>query len=136
MGSEKEGFREQLARIDKAFPDKELLSAQEVANWLGLKRETVIKYYGYAFQAVSSADTAPRLIWQARFPSNWKLKIERGKRGIMMSPLMMAYMEKNRKRERRARRLSEVIESAILGCALMGAVALLICIGCVLEAVI
>lgn len=53
MGSEKEGFREQLARIDKAFPDKELLSAQEVANWLGLKRETVIKYYGYAFQAVS-----------------------------------------------------------------------------------
>ena len=38
MGSEKEGFREQLARIDKAFPDKELLSAQEVANWLGLKR--------------------------------------------------------------------------------------------------
>ena len=64
------------------------------------------------------------------------LKIESGKRGIMMSPLMMAYMEKNRKRERRARRLSEVIESAILGCALMGAVALLIWLGCVLEALI
>ena len=53
-----------------------------------------------------------------------------------MSPLMMAYMEKNRKRERRARRLSEIIECAILGCAFMGAVALLICIGCLLEAVI
>ena len=64
------------------------------------------------------------------------LKIESGKRGIMMSPLMMAYMEKNRKRERRARRLSEVIECAILGCAFMGAVALLIWLGCVLEAVI
>lgn len=64
------------------------------------------------------------------------LKIERGKRGIVMSPLMIAYFERNRKRERRARRLSEVIESAVLGCAFMGAVALLIWLGCVLEAVI
>ena len=64
------------------------------------------------------------------------LKIEGGKRGIVMSPLMMAYMEKNKKRERRARRLSEVIESAVLGCAFMGAVALLIWLGCVLEALI
>ena len=64
------------------------------------------------------------------------LKIERGKRGIVMSPLMIAYIERNRKRERRARRLSEVIESAVLGCAFMGAVALLIWLGCVLEAVI
>lgn len=64
------------------------------------------------------------------------LKIERGKRGIVMSPLMIAYIERNRKRERRARRLSEVIESAVLGCAFMGAVALLIWLGCLLEAVI
>lgn len=64
------------------------------------------------------------------------LKIESGKRGIMMSPLMIAYFERSRKRERRMRRLSEIIESAILGCAFMGAVALLICIGCLLEAVI
>ena len=64
------------------------------------------------------------------------LKIESGKRGIMMSPLMMAYMEKNRKRDRQVRRLSEIIEGAILGCAFMGAVALLIWLGCVLEAVI
>lgn len=53
-----------------------------------------------------------------------------------MSPLMIAYIERNRKRERRARRLSEVIEGAVLGCALMGAVALLIWLGCLLEAVI
>ncbi|MGN1082828.1 MAG: hypothetical protein ACI4SJ_04710 [Candidatus Avispirillum sp.] len=53
-----------------------------------------------------------------------------------MSPLMMAYTEKNRKRERRVRRLSEVIESAVLGAAFMGAVALLIWVGCVLEALI
>lgn len=64
------------------------------------------------------------------------LKIEGGKRGIMMSPLMIAYFERNRKRERRARRLSEVIECAILGCAFMGAVALLIWVGSLLEAVI
>ena len=54
----------------------------------------------------------------------------------MMSPLMIAYIERNRKRERRARRLSEIIECAILGCAFMGAVALLIWLGCVLEALI
>ena len=53
-----------------------------------------------------------------------------------MSPLMMAYMERNRKRERQVRRLSEIIESAVLGCAFMGAVALLIWLGCVLEALI
>ena len=53
-----------------------------------------------------------------------------------MSPLMMAYMKKSRKRERRVRRLSEVIESAVLGAAFMGAVALLIWVGSFLEAVI
>lgn len=53
-----------------------------------------------------------------------------------MSPLMMAHMEKNRKRERRARRLAKVVECAVPGCALMGAVALLIWLGCVLEALL
>lgn len=53
-----------------------------------------------------------------------------------MSPLMMAYMEKNRKRERRARRLAEVFECTVLGCAFVGAVALLIWVGSLLEALL
>lgn len=53
-----------------------------------------------------------------------------------MSPLMIAYFERSRKRERRTRRLLEAFEVAVLGAVFMGAVALLIWVGSLLEAVI
>ena len=38
---EKEGFRENLERIDAAFPDKEMLNVSEVSRYTGLDRGKV-----------------------------------------------------------------------------------------------
>ena len=43
MAREKEGYRDNLARIDAAYPDKELLSLAEVSRYLGVHRETAGK---------------------------------------------------------------------------------------------
>lgn len=43
MAREKESYRENLARIDKAFPEKELLKFPEVVAFLGLDRRMVEK---------------------------------------------------------------------------------------------
>ena len=42
MPREKEGFREQLARLDERFPDKETLGMAEVSAYLGTYRRTLI----------------------------------------------------------------------------------------------
>ena len=38
---EKEGFRENLERINAAFPDKEMLNVSEVSRYIGLDRGKV-----------------------------------------------------------------------------------------------
>ncbi len=45
MGREKEDFRDNLERLEEKFPDKEMLSAREVADYLGLDIRTVRKYF-------------------------------------------------------------------------------------------
>lgn len=49
MAREKEGFRENLARIDAKFPDKELLTVGEATAFIGRDYKTVIKLYGAHF---------------------------------------------------------------------------------------
>lgn len=44
MPREKELFRDNLERLDKAFPNKEILDLAEVANYLGVCRRTLVKH--------------------------------------------------------------------------------------------
>ena len=53
MAREKEAYRDNLARLDKAFPEKELLKFPEVVTFLGLDRRMVEKKFGGKFQRVS-----------------------------------------------------------------------------------
>ena len=51
MAREKEGFREQLERLDEKFPDKELLTKGEVIEFLGISPSTMTrraKEFGFA----------------------------------------------------------------------------------------
>lgn len=43
MPREKEGFREQLARLDELFPGKEVLSMNEVCAMLRTDRRTILR---------------------------------------------------------------------------------------------
>lgn len=45
MPREKEAYRDNLLRLDKRFPDKEVLNQNEVARFLGIDTRTVKKYY-------------------------------------------------------------------------------------------
>lgn len=44
MAREKELFRDNLERLDRAFPGKELLTIQDVAQYTGLCANTVRRY--------------------------------------------------------------------------------------------
>lgn len=44
MAREKEGFRDNLERLDKAFPGKELLKLTELVRYAGVDRRTIQKY--------------------------------------------------------------------------------------------
>ena len=43
---EKENFRDNLERLDKRFPNKELLTRTECAVYLGCSEKTVKRRYG------------------------------------------------------------------------------------------
>ena len=43
---EKRDFRDNLERLDNAFPDKELLTQTECAKYLGVSNKTVKRRYG------------------------------------------------------------------------------------------
>ena len=45
MSREKENFRDQLERIDKAFPDKEILSRKDVAEFTGICYSEIRKHF-------------------------------------------------------------------------------------------
>lgn len=45
MSREKEDFRDNLERLEEKFPDKEIISAREAADFLGLDIRTVRKYF-------------------------------------------------------------------------------------------
>jgi len=45
MPREKESYRDNLARLEDAFPSKQLLSPKEVARWAGRDVRTIRKFY-------------------------------------------------------------------------------------------
>lgn len=47
MPREKEAFRDQLERLTKAFPGKEVLTATEVARFLGRDVRTVREHFTF-----------------------------------------------------------------------------------------
>lgn len=49
MAREKEGFREQLQRLDEQFPDKEMLNQKELASYLGCDPKTIRRRYNHLF---------------------------------------------------------------------------------------
>lgn len=47
MPREKESYRDNLERIKEKYPHKEMLTTQEVANFMGLDRRTVKKMFSF-----------------------------------------------------------------------------------------
>jgi hypothetical protein len=47
MAREKESYRDNLERLDKMFPGKEMLSTVDVAMFTGMARTTVLKMYSF-----------------------------------------------------------------------------------------
>lgn len=57
--SEKAGYRDNLARIDAAFPDKETLTKSDIAKFEGLHWQTVAKRYKFnQFGCITKSDWA------------------------------------------------------------------------------
>lgn len=44
MPREKEAYRDNLVRLNEAFPDRDMLTIKEVAHWMGRDVKTVKKY--------------------------------------------------------------------------------------------
>ena len=59
MSREKDGFRANLERIDKAYPKKELLTVTEIAKFEGCDRGAVKKRYKWnAHGMITKSDWA------------------------------------------------------------------------------
>lgn len=59
MSREKDGFRDNLERIDKAFPNKEMLNAMDLAKFEGHHRTTIRQRYVFnRFGEISKSDWA------------------------------------------------------------------------------
>ena len=58
MPREKECFRDYLERLDQKFPDKEVLTQKECADFIGRDARTVKKYYGIDKRGISKVKLA------------------------------------------------------------------------------
>ena len=58
---EKAGYRDNLERIKDRFPDKELLSKKDVAEFCGIRYETVVKMFPFKNNYISCATLAREL---------------------------------------------------------------------------
>lgn len=56
MPREKEGFRDQLARLDELFPGRETLKIEEAAKMLGLYRGTLLNDKTFPARKVGEAN--------------------------------------------------------------------------------
>ncbi len=61
MAKEKINFRDNLERIDKRFPDKELLQQKECAEYLGCSTDKVRRVYNIRSGGITKVEFA-RLI--------------------------------------------------------------------------
>jgi hypothetical protein len=58
MPREKADYRDLLERLDVAFPNKEMLTKTEVAEWLGVGRATINRRYGWPRGKVTKTQVA------------------------------------------------------------------------------
>ena len=61
MSREKELYRDNLERLDAAFPNKEMLTQIEVANYCGMARHTVTKHFHFTERYISKTVLAREL---------------------------------------------------------------------------
>lgn len=58
---EKEGFREQLERLDVKFPDRELIKLSEASRLLGMHRITLTEDKGFPKKRVKGRWMIPKV---------------------------------------------------------------------------
>lgn len=61
MPREKEGFRDNLERLNDFFPNMELLSIQDLIKFTGRDRATVKKYFPFKGSYISKVEAAKAL---------------------------------------------------------------------------
>lgn len=61
MPREKESYRDNLERLDMAFPGRELLTINDVSVFLGINYRTVKKWYEFRNNRISKATLARML---------------------------------------------------------------------------
>lgn len=63
MSREKQGYRENLARVDEAFPGREMLTATEIARWFGCSPDKVRRDFKFSatLRRISKADLARQM---------------------------------------------------------------------------
>ena len=66
MAREKEGFREQLARLDAKFPGRECITRQEACALLGFYRRTLLNPKTFPRKMIGTAYAIP-LVGLARW---------------------------------------------------------------------
>ena len=59
MAREKEGFREQLARLDEKFPGRECITLQEACDLLGFYRRTLLNDKTFPRKMIGTAYAIP-----------------------------------------------------------------------------
>lgn len=60
MAREKDGYRDNLERLNEMFPDRELLTIADVMDFCGVSRNTVKKWFKFnpTTKRISKADLA------------------------------------------------------------------------------
>lgn len=61
MPREKEGYRDNLELLIAFFPDKRLLTVQDISRWSGLTVETIKKHYFGERKYMSIAEVARKI---------------------------------------------------------------------------
>ena len=61
MSREKEGFRDNLERLDQKFPNTELLNVQDLVNFTGRDRRTVKDVFPFSKNYISKVEAARTL---------------------------------------------------------------------------
>lgn len=61
MSREKPTFRSELERLDAAFPDKEYLTVKELADYLGLSKQSIYRNWHDHFNTTIHGFTKTRV---------------------------------------------------------------------------
>lgn len=61
MPREREGFRDNMERLNEFFPDRDLLSVTDVVRFTGRDRRTVTKFFTFRNNYISKVKVARTL---------------------------------------------------------------------------